>query len=150
MRFEGTLAVLRVLHVLLHLLLLTLLLILSASVDQVILVGHAPFLNLLLGDHGLVYLLRFCIHLGFANLWLAIVTSIDQPFLLPLVSLYQHMIGAIEAELLKPLMHFLNFLDTQHVFTSFLIDSAYKLGIGVTSMRLSSNRETENGGKENS
>ena len=60
------------------------------------------------------------------------------------------MIGAIEAELLKPLMHFLNFLDTQHVFTSFLIDSAYKLGIGVTSMRLSSNRETKNGGKENS
>lgn len=105
---------------------------------------HATFLNLLLGDHGLVNLLRLGIHLGFGELRLAFVASISHPLLLPLESLHEDVVRPIEAELLEPLVHLLYLLATQHVVTCLLINSANELGVSVAGLCLWTNTESEN------
>lgn len=141
MGLEGALFALRIIYVLLLLLHLPLLLVLLASIDQVILVGHATFLNLLLGDHGLVNLLRLGVNLGFAYHRLAVVSSILHPLLLPFVPLDEHVVRSVEAELLKLFVHLLQLLRTQHVVASLLIDGADERGVWIARLCLGSHLE---------
>ena len=73
---EGACLDIGILHLLPLLLYLVLLLVHLAPSYQVILVGHASFLNFLLGDHLLVNLLRLGVNLAFANGRLAIIAFI--------------------------------------------------------------------------
>ena len=104
--------------------------------------GHATFLNLLLGDHGLVNLLRLGVNLGFSHDRLAVVSAVLHPLLLPLVPLDEHVVRPVEAELLKFFVHLLQLLHTQHVVASLLIDGADEDGVWIARLCLASHLET--------
>ena len=104
--------------------------------------GHTTFLNLLLGDHRLVNLLRLGVNLGFAHHRLAVVSSILHSLLLPLVPLDEHVVSPVKAELLKLFVHLLQFLRTQHVVASLLIDGADEGGVWIARLCLGSHLET--------
>ena len=150
-RGEGTLTVFWVVHIFLLLLHHTLLFVHLSTIDQVILVRHASFLNFLFGEHLFVDLLRLGIHCRLCvQLGAFVATSVHHSLLLPLHSLQLNVICTIEAKLFELLVHLLYFLLTQHVLSCLLINCANELWVGIASACLSSERVAQYGGKEDS
>ena len=149
LRTECALTCCWVIHVFLNLLLLTLLLVLSSTVDQVILVRHATLLDFLLRYHWFINFLRICVHLGFGHLG-TVVTSVGEPLLLPLRSLQENMVRPVETQLLEPLVHLLHFRAAQHVVAGLFIDGSDQSRIWVACAGLTTNTEAEDSRQKDS